>query len=191
MKINFFTMLLLIFFSTIATTSQVRKSKSSIIWTKVLYPKKIKQKKVTQNDSLPVGFVLYNLNIRLLKEQLKNAESRYAVSPKGKLVSIPNMDGKLEWFEVYEDSNLDPELQKMFPDIRSYFGVSIKDKSTQLKLSMDPSGIQTMVLRADKKTEFIESFSEDGKTYALYNTKRKKNDKFECGTTTKLNKVKD
>ncbi|MFN4150763.1 MAG: reprolysin-like metallopeptidase, partial [Candidatus Sericytochromatia bacterium] len=114
----------------------------------------------------------------LFTAPLRSSASRSSV-----VISLPNQSGKFEKFEMYEASNFEPVLQAQFPQIRSYVGVGLDDKTAVLRLSLDPRGIQTMVLRADKKTEFIEPYSEDGAIVAVYKSSRNKGKlPFTCST---------
>src|SRR5690606_4939881 len=90
------------------------------------------------------------------------------------VISLPNVKGQLERYAVREASNFDPELQARFPEIRSYVGTGLDDKAAVLRMSVDPSGIQTMVFRSGMRNEFMEPFSEDGTVYAVYNSSRQK-----------------
>lgn len=104
--------------------------------------------------SFPHKFDLYSLNFNGLKQLLYSAPDRFSNS-KGVIVTLPNTNGSLERFEMLEASNFDAELQSQFPDIRSYVGMGIDDVHAQLRLSISPQGIQTMVFRADQETEFM------------------------------------
>ncbi len=84
------------------------------------------------------------------------------------IVSLPNADGAMEQFEIFEASNFEPALQARFPEIRAFSGRGITDKTASLKLSFSPQGVQTMVFRADKETEFMEPYSADHTVYAVY-----------------------
>ncbi|WP_146193380.1 zinc-dependent metalloprotease [Flavobacterium sediminis] len=96
---------------------------------------------------------------------------------------MPNSKGELEHFRMYEASNFDSDLQAQFPDIRSYVGEGIEDKYAQVRLSIDPRGIQSMVFRADKRNDFLEPYSTDGKVYVVYNSSRNKGKlPFTCST---------
>jgi hypothetical protein len=90
------------------------------------------------------------------------------------VISLPNANGDLEQFEVYEASNFEPELQAKFPEIRAYSGKGISDQYATVKLSISPQGIQTMVFRSDKENEFIEPYSSDHRVYSVYRAHRDK-----------------
>ncbi|MET0752074.1 MAG: reprolysin-like metallopeptidase [Pyrinomonadaceae bacterium] len=102
------------------------------------------------------------------------------------VISLPNAEGNVELFEVFEASNFEPDLQAQFPEIRAFSGRGITDRYATLKLSISPQGIQTMVFRTDKDNEFIEPYSEDHKVYAVFKTHREKGGlPWACSTTDK------
>ena len=99
---------------------------------------------------------------------------------------MPNADGEMEDFEMYEASNFEADLQAQFPEIRAYSGKGITDKYASLKLSISPQGIQTMVFRTDKENEFIEPYSQDHTVYAVFKSRREKGRlPWSCGTEDK------
>lgn len=113
---------------------------------------------------------LYEINIPQLRQVLQNAPDR-ASGAEGVIIQFPNAKGKMESYKVYEASNFAPELQAQFPDIRSYVGQGIEDKTAYLRFSVTPQEIQTMVLRADYKSEFIEPYTTDKSVYVLFNSR--------------------
>lgn len=128
----------------------------------------IKTYKNVKGREFPQASKYYNLDLSSLKQTLFSAPK--VASESTVIISIPNVDGEMEQYRVWENSNFAPELQAQFPDIRAYAGVGIKDKTASIRISIAPNGIQTMVLRADKKSEFIEPYSADGTKYALFNS---------------------
>lgn len=123
-------------------------------------------------ESFPKEFDLYELNIAPIKQALFSVVDK--ASKQSVIITLPNVDGQLEQFEMYEASNFEPALQEQFPQIRAFSGKGITDKYASLKLSISPQGIQTMVFRTDKENEFMEPYSSDGRIYAVYNSARAK-----------------
>ena len=126
---------------------------------------------------------LFNLNLLSLKTNLNNAPARRANSKDSNtIVSIPNADGVLERYRVYENSNMDLALAARYPQIKSYMGVGIDNPSATAYFSVSPLGFKSMVLSPDKSAVFIEPISADLGTYTVY----RKSDKaqsltpFEC-----------
>lgn len=132
----------------------------------------VKKNKNVERDNFPQDFKLFSLNIDPLRSELfSTIENK---TKKTTIISLPNFDGKIEQFEVFEASNFDAELQAQFPEIRAYSGKGITDKYATLKLSISPQGIQTMIFRTDKENEFIEAYSQDNSVYAVFRSQRNK-----------------
>mgnify|MGYP006190767955 FL=1 len=138
--------------------------------------------KIAQRESFPSNFALYSLNLEAFKTVLTTTPDRF-LAQEGVIITLPNAEGEMERFELFEASNFEPELQAQYPDIRSYVGIGIDDKKAQLRMSIDPKGVQTMIFRAGKKTEFMEPYSESGLIYASYASSRQKGKMpFTCST---------
>ncbi|MGX7668788.1 zinc-dependent metalloprotease [Flavobacterium pedocola] len=142
----------------------------------------VEASKSAKRDNFPKDFKLYDLNLEQIKQTLFSVNGRSS----GVIITLPNADGQLEHFQMYEASNFDPQLQAQFPGIRAYKGYGLDDKLAQLRLSIAPDGIQTMVFRTDKKNEFIERYSANGSTYAVFTSSRNKGEiPFTCSTDDK------
>ncbi|MBT2620188.1 reprolysin-like metallopeptidase [Chryseobacterium sp. ISL-6] len=132
---------------------------------------------------------LYVLDANQLKESLAQAPSR-SLNSKGIIISIPGVSGKIEKFQVWEFSNMAPELQAKHPDIRSYVGSSVDDPSAYLRFSLSPVGFSAMVIRSGV-SEFIEPFTEDRTVYAVFDSKSRSNqdsEPFQCSTIDDVDK---
>ena len=116
--------------------------------------------------SFPKEFKLFDLNTDIMRQTLFSAINSSSKNPV--VISLPNVEGNLEKFEIFEASNFDAELQAQFPEIRAFSGKGLTDQYATLKLSVSPQGIHTMVFRLDNQVEFIEPYSNDRKTYAAY-----------------------
>lgn len=134
---------------------------------------KITTDKAVARQAFPKEFKLFDLTINPLKQNLFSITNKNATKH-STIISLPNADGNIEQFEVYEASNFVPALQANFPEIRAFSGKGITDKYATLKLSISPQGIQTMVFRTDKENEFIEAYSQDHTVYAVFKSQRSK-----------------
>jgi len=155
-------------------------SQNTPVWTKHNNTGKIAIDKSAARDNFPKVFQLFDLNISPLRQELFSI-----INNSGKnatLISLPNAEGQMELFEVYDASNFDAELQAKYPQIRAYSGKGITDRYATLKLSISPQGIQTIVFRTDKENEFIEPYSEDHSVYAVFKSQRNKNTGWTCST---------
>ena len=141
-------------------------------WFQHLTKENIITDKAVSRLSFPTEFKLYDLNIEPLRQQLFSIVDNRG-NAHSTIISLPNADGNMEQFEVFEASNFEPALQARFPEIRAFSGKGVSDKYAMLKLSVSPQGIQTMVFRTDKENEFIEAYSQDHSIYAVFKSQRK------------------
>ena len=126
---------------------------------------------------------LLELNVEALKASLSNAPKRNSLEKNYSVrVSLPNENGQMERFSVYENSIMDSALAAQYPEIKSYIGIGIDNPTATVYFSISPLGFKSMTISADKSAVFIEPFSQDLTTYSVY----KKSDKiqslshFEC-----------
>jgi hypothetical protein len=144
---------------------------------------KITTDKSVARLSFPKQFDLYELNLSNIRQTLFSSQ----IANQKVIITLPNVNGGLEQFEIYEASNFEADLQAQFPEIRAYSGKGITDKYATLKLSISPQGIQTMVFRTDKPNEFIEPYSADHTVYAVFKSQRDKgNLPWACSTDDKV-----
>ena len=113
------------------------------------------------------GKLYFKLNSNLLNSKLASASNKTAKNV-GLEITIPNTDGNLERFSVWESSNFDPELQAKYPEIKAYEGRGIDDKNAKIHFSVAPIGMQTMVFRTAKPTEYIEQNPDNKSEYVLF-----------------------
>ncbi len=137
-------------------------------------------------DAEPKNGLFYELDKSVLKSSLDTIHA--LINPYKVVIEIPNTKGELEKYEIHEFSNFEPDLQAQFPSIRAYIGRSLSDKSATLYCSFSPNGIQTMVLRSEKPTEFIEKISGSHEIYVLFDSNTKKPNELPlyCATPNKL-----
>lgn len=124
---------------------------------------------------------LLQVNVDAIQQKLSAATDKFS-GKQGIMVDFPTIDGEMEKFQVWENSNFAPELQAQYPDIKAYIGKAA-DGST-IHFSVSPSGIQTMILRPDRSAEFIEPYSKDRSAYVMFDSKTRVNSQlpFNCST---------
>lgn len=139
--------------------------------------------KIIENKKNLTKFQLYTLDLNALQVALKNAPERFgSMQKKGIIAEIPNAEGKLEKFAFYQFSNMDPALAAKYPEIKSYVGQSQDNPGAVIYCSLSPLGFQGMLLKADRSAVFIEPYTSDLSSYAVYNKADKVQglSKFEC-----------
>lgn len=118
------------------------------------------------------GFFLFDA--QTLRQPLAAAGSRES-GAQPVVIAIPDVNGKMEQYAMYESSNFAPELQAQYPEIRAYAGNSLQNPSAVLRLSLSPRGLSGMVLREAGMTEFIEQYtSGNNNVYIIFNSEGKR-----------------
>jgi subtilisin-like proprotein convertase family protein len=155
---NRFLVCLGIFILSFKGYSQVKSS-----WKEVGESQKTVAQKQLEDSSSSQGR-LYRFDINEFKQSL---EILHTNTSKRIAVVVPNSNGIMEQFSVVESSNFVPELQAQFANIRSYSGIGITDKKASINFSIAPNSIQTMILRGDSASEFIDPLPDDKSIYVV------------------------
>ncbi|AZA82857.1 hypothetical protein C1637_18085 [Chryseobacterium lactis] len=127
-------------------------------------------------------YELANLNDDGLRKQLLNTPERSEKkSVKGSFIKFPDGKGKIDTYEVFEASTMHPDLQKRFPDIRSYVGSQVNDPATKISFTYDPYFGLNATIQSTTGIRYIDSYSYDNKIYVLYERKEAESqEKFKC-----------
>jgi subtilisin-like proprotein convertase family protein len=155
----------------LATSIAVIAAAQDGYWTKVATSSGITKDKGVLRATFPKEFKLFSLELASIKQKLFSIAGKSSSTT----ITLPDAEGNMENFEVWEASNFESSLQARFKEIRAFSGRSTSNTGATLKISIAPSGIQTMVFRANgKPNEYIEPFSADHKIYAVFTSQRNK-----------------
>jgi len=123
----------------------------------------------------------FSLDISVFKQFLVNAKGKFS-GQNGVVVEFPNRNGEIEKFNVWENSNMEPDFQAKFPQIRAYVGKGITDPGAIVNFSVSPQGIQTILFRTNSATEFIEAYDKQATAYILFDSSSRESSKLNCTT---------
>ncbi|MFP2996919.1 reprolysin-like metallopeptidase [Spongiivirga sp. MCCC 1A20706] len=101
------------------------------------------------------------------KNSLVKAPSRVSTKQSATVIMLPNADGDLERFYVYEASIFHPALAKKYPTIKSYAARGIDDPTAKARFSVDHRGAHFMIRSTNKSTVYIEPDT-SAKNYIVY-----------------------
>jgi hypothetical protein len=99
-----------------------------------------------QHLSIGASYKLARLNTSSFHALQANFNSKKS---KSVILPLPLPDGTIEIFQLTESSNMHPDLQAKFPEIKSYKGVSLSDASTTVSVSFNHVGIDAYIRKAD------------------------------------------
>ena len=138
---------------------------------------------ITKNKQIGLPLKhLFKLDSNSLKKTLKSSPKR-TDGKSNTIISLPDGDGNFEILVVYENSVMEPGLEAIYPEIKSYIAIGVENPQIKSYFSISPLGFKSMTIYPDKPAVFIDSVSID--TYTVY--RRTDNEtpanKFECTTT--------
>ncbi|MBL4669186.1 MAG: T9SS type A sorting domain-containing protein [Flavobacteriales bacterium] len=160
------------------------QNKTVNYWTKSVQPAASLLNKSASN--LPSNSEFYELNITALRLALANAPLRNQVNTvSATIIDFPIANGKTEQFRILEAPVMHPDLAAKYPNIKSYVGKGIDDPSAMIRFSLsDEKGLSSMILSGTKNSMFIEPYTTNLATYAVYtrSSSENRNHIFNCLT---------
>lgn len=154
--------------STDTTPCHFYAGRLSISWLSVYDIKSINLPPKEGADSLPKEFVAYKINTQALNSYLSSLES---LPYEKRVISMPvNGGNSCIVFHLEPSGTLSEGLQKKFPELKSFKGLSKQDPNAQLRLDFDGKTIKAAIFH-DNKTELISPWKDKQGFlyYLLYN----------------------
>mgnify|MGYP003682993909 CR=1 FL=1 len=128
---------------------------------------KFSQDELVERTSTPMVYDIYTLDFASLKQLLTAAPDRDLNIASEIVVQFPGAEGKMENFEVYNASIMEPEFAANYPNIQSYVAVSRENTGTIIRFSTTVFGFHATV-HAIGKTMYIDPLTKDLNTYIMY-----------------------
>jgi hypothetical protein len=125
------------------------------------------------------------LNKKTLVRILRNAPREFTPAAKNSSVvlALPLPNRTFGRFQIIEVNIMSPELAAQYPEMKTYRGIGLDDKTASLSLEITSTGLHAMITSA-RGTSLIEPISQsDSFNYVAYNKHDYRSDnsgKFEC-----------
>ncbi len=110
---------------------------------------------------------VFLLDVNAFKNSLSKAPNRTTSKTSGSVIMLPDENGNLERFRVYEASIMHPALAEKYPNIKSYAASGIDDPTARARFSVDNKGVHAMIRYTDRSTVYIDPDTK-GKHYTVY-----------------------
>ena len=116
---------------------------------------------------------LHKIDVEAIRQGLISAPLNGRLNASAVSLEIPMPDGTSEVFDMTETPLLAPAIAKLYPDIKTYTGISRTNKNMNISLSLTSSGLNALILNTDKGPVYIEKVSGATRTdrYRSYYTK--------------------
>ena len=116
----------------------------------------------------PTHFLVYNLDEPELKLQLWNAPDYPA---EALTITIPMPDGSMKDFRVWQTPMMPEQLSAKYPEIRTFTGEAVGNRSVTAKFDFTVFGFHAMILDGDN-TSFIDPYDNYHDGYYLVHYKK-------------------
>ncbi|MFP9098930.1 reprolysin-like metallopeptidase [Flavobacterium sp. RHBU_24] len=138
---------------------------------------------IAPRDSHPKDFLLYQMDMPSLTAQLAKAPLRHSGQASAVVITLPDANGQLQHFRVYNAPVMQPGLAAKYPGIQSYVAQGIEHPATTVRFSTTLYGLHAMALTADNGTWYIDPYTKGGGYYMVYKKSSLQTDKiFSCLT---------
>jgi len=121
---------------------------------------------VPLRESTPEHELFYSLDTQNLISFLENVSDRE--TSEASILSLPDADGNLKQYEVYESSIMEPAFQANFPGIRTYAGQGVSNPSETIRFSMTPLGFHATILGTEKGSLLIRPIDVSRQLYSVH-----------------------
>ena len=146
---------------------------SQSIWTKQDSRIRTVKQELEYRETQPVSFELFNVNTTQVNEKLTFSKKNEIV------IELPTPNG-IQRFLVKEASVFSDELAAKYPQIKSYVGVGLDDKTARVRFSKSKIGIHVMISSGEYPMYLIDPYTKDKKTSIAYFKNKNEKNKFEC-----------
>ena len=139
-----------------------------------------------ERQIIPQRYALLQLDFSALKNILSEAPMRFsdAAESKNVVIEIPQPDGSLQHFRIEEAPTMHADLQAKYPNIRSFVGYGVENRTATMRCEYSQNGFSAMIL-AEGKTLFVDPFAKGNTEYYIAYDKKDflTNKKMNCEVT--------
>ena len=118
--------------------------------------------------TIPTDFKIYHLDFEAFKNAVALAPFESAMVQSNVIISLPNSNGVLENYRIYNSPTMEMSLQLQVPQIQSYVGQGIENPSSTIQFSTTIFGLHSLTFTTDG-AEFINPYTTDLNNYIVFN----------------------
>jgi hypothetical protein len=128
------------------------------LWSEIEQPQ-FQSNSLIQVTNRPVAFKMYELDADRLGQMLAAAPREIASGARGSrlVISIPMPDGGYSHFRIVNSPLLAPALAAQHPELQTYLGEGIEDRTATARMDRTPAGFHAMIL-TPKGTVYVDPY---------------------------------
>jgi len=116
----------------------------------------------------PTDFKIYSLNLKNVLEWAKKAPE-LSERPSDLVITLPDANGQLTNYWVYNNSAMESELAENLQNIRSLKAVDIKNNGISISISIsDIFGLHAMGMKTDGSVFYMDNYTNDLNNVIVY-----------------------
>ena len=116
----------------------------------------------------PADFKIYSLNLKNVLEWVKNAPE-LSERPSDLVISLPDANGQLSTYWVYNNAAMETELAENVSNIRSLKAVDTKNSGNSVSISIsDIFGFHAMGMKTDGSVFYMDNYTNDLNNVMVY-----------------------
>ena len=122
----------------------------------------------SERTNIPQAYHLVKLELSTLKAYLANAPMQHTNASRNNplYIELPMPDGSLEQFAIYEAPVMAPGLSAKFPQIKSFAGEGVRNKSIAVRFSYSERGFDAVINTPEGKV-FISPYAKNQQDYFI------------------------
>ncbi|WP_405574794.1 reprolysin-like metallopeptidase [Winogradskyella sp. Asnod2-B02-A] len=120
--------------------------------------------------SMPSKHRTIALNTESFLDFVSQARGRFSdIGANSLVISLPMPNGENETFTLEDSELMHPELAAKFPELKTYSGKGITDRTASLRITYSPYfGFSGMVMSGEHSTVYIDPITSDNQHYMSY-----------------------
>ncbi len=114
-------------------------------------------------DIIPEKFKVYKIDDKELKRKLWQApkEGSSSLNSSDCIINVGMADGSIEQFKIMQYEMMEPELAQQYPEIRTFYGLSVQDNLMSIRIDYTLQGFRAVVTSPELGQIYIDHFQRD------------------------------
>lgn len=114
-------------------------------------------------DIIPEKYKIYRIDDQELKRKLWQApkEGTASLNSSDCIINVGMADGSIEKFKIMQYELMEPELAQEYPYIRTFYGISVNNQHTSIRIDYTLQGFRAVVSSPEKGKMYIDHFQRD------------------------------
>jgi len=114
-------------------------------------------------DIIPEKYKIYRIDDQELKHKLWQApkEGTSSINSSDCIINVGMADGTIEKFKIIQYEMMEPELAEKYSYIRTFYGISVNNQHTSIRIDYTLQGFRAVVSSPEKGKMYIDHFQRD------------------------------